>query len=265
MNEQIKSLYLKKYHNQKSHICVPGIKKWLDDLLEILFPIMGQRYFDSAESLDLAINTNKEKLVQILKCQSSDTALSQEKNANLIYEEIFQIEKVLNDDVDFFVQSDPATSDASEVISAYPGFYAIACYRIANIIVKLNFPLIARMISETAHQKTGVDIHPGATIGSPLFIDHATGIVIGETAVIGKRVSIYQGVTLGALKVHKDMKGSKRHPTVEDDCVLYANATILGGETILGQGSVIGGNVWLAKSVPAGSSVFNDPNIKIKS
>lgn len=265
MNEQIKSLYLKKYLNQKSHICVPGIKKWLNDFLEILFPVMGQNFFNSLESLETAVIENKKCLTKILECQDRDSSRSASNDADHIYDEMFKVELLLNIDVEFIIQSDPATSDANEVISAYPGFYAIACYRIAHVISKMNYPLVARMITETAHQKTGVDIHPKAIIGSPVFIDHGTGIVIGETTQIGDRVSIYQGVTLGALKVHKDMRGIKRHPTVEDDCVLYANATILGGKTIIGKGSIIGGNVWLAQSVPAGASVFNEPNIRIKS
>ena len=264
MNEQIKSLYLKKYHNQKSHICVPGIKDWLDEFLVILFPVMGQKYFEDIESLSLAINENKKRFITILECQSKSPDLCATTAADDIYTEIFNVEEVLDKDVEFFIQSDPATSDINEVISAYPGFYAIACYRIAHKISKMNFPLIARMISETAHQKTGIDIHPRAQIGSPIFIDHGTGIVIGETTIIGDRVSIYQGVTLGALKVHKKMEGVKRHPTVEDDCVLYANATILGGETVVGAGSIIGGNVWLSKSIPAKTSVFNESKITFK-
>jgi serine O-acetyltransferase len=264
MNNQIKSLYLKKYYNQKSHICVPGIKAWLEELLVILFPVMGQMYFDSPESLAQAIGENRKRLVTILECQTHDTDICLEKKADKIYQDIFEVEQALNIDVDFFLESDPATSDPNEVVSSYPGFYAIACYRIANKISKMKYPLIARMIAETAHQKTGVDIHPAATIGSPIFIDHATGIVIGQTTVIGDRVSLYQGVTLGALNVNKKLEGLKRHPTVEDDCILYANATILGGQTVIGKGSVVGGNVWLAKSIPAGSSVFNNSSIKIK-
>ena len=265
MIEQIKSLYLRKYSNQKAHICLPGIRQWLDDFLIIVFPAMGQNFFDSVESLQEAIDENKKRLIKILECQSDDSRVSLDSIAEQIYDEIFKVEELLNIDVDYFIKSDPATSDANEVISSYPGFYAIACYRIAHVIVKMGYPLFARMITETAHQKTGIDIHPKAVIGSPIFIDHGTGIVIGETSIIGDRVSIYQGVTLGSMKVHKNLKGVKRHPTVGDDCILYANATILGGETIVGKGSVIGGNVWLAKSVPEESSVFNESKIKIKS
>lgn len=264
MNDQINSLYQKKYSGQQTHLCIEGIKQWLDELLVILFPIMGQKYFDSLETFTHAVNENKKQFIKILECQTNDSSICLLTKADKIYENIFEVEAALNIDVAFFIESDPATSDSNEVISAYPGFYAIACYRIANKIVKEGYPLIARMITEIAHQKTGVDIHPKATIGSPFFIDHATGIVIGETTIIGDRVSIYQGVTLGALKVHKNMQGLKRHPTVQDDCIIYANATILGGETVIGSGSVIGGNVYLSKSVPAGSSVFNEPSIKIK-
>ncbi|MBT8448903.1 MAG: serine O-acetyltransferase, partial [Gammaproteobacteria bacterium] len=158
----------------------------------------------------------------------------------------------------FFFANDPACSSVSEVIAAYPGFFAVCCYRIAHQLFRLGYPLVARMVTENAHSKTGVDIHPGAHIGCPFFIDHATGVVIGETTRIGDRVIIYQGVTLGALRVAKQLHGTKRHPTVEDDCIIYANATILGGDTVIGEKSIIGGNVWLAQSVKPNSSVYHE-------
>jgi serine O-acetyltransferase len=152
-------------------------------------------------------------------------------------------------------EADPAAQSVDEVILAYPGFLAIACYRIAHTLSRLGVWLLPRLITEFAHRETGIDIHPGARIGRSLAIDHGTGIVIGETAVIGDRVRIYQGVTLGALSVRKELAEQKRHPTIEDDVVIYAGATILGGETTIGEGSVIGGNVWLTHSVAPGSVV----------
>ncbi len=155
---------------------------------------------------------------------------------------------------------DPAATGCEEVILAYPGFRAIFTYRIAHELHLLGVPLIPRIMTEFAHQETGVDIHPGARIGRSFFIDHGTGVVIGETTRIGDHVKLYQGVTLGALSFPKDergrlIRGTKRHPTVEDGVVVYAGATILGGETVIGSGSVIGGSVWLTTSVPPGTRV----------
>ena len=151
--------------------------------------------------------------------------------------------------------ADPAASSVDEVILAYPGLYALACYRIAHSLLGLGVSLLPRLITEAAHRATGIEIHPGARLGRSLAIDHGTGIVIGETSVIGDRVRLYQGVTLGALSVRKDLARAQRHPTIEDDVVIYANATILGGDTVVGRGSVIGGNVWLTHSVPPRSVV----------
>ncbi len=150
---------------------------------------------------------------------------------------------------------DPAAESLDEVILAYPGFLATAVHRIAHELYRLEVPLVPRLLSEWVHRETGIDIHPGAQLGSAFAIDHGTGIVIGETSVIGDRVRIYQGVTLGALAVNKRMANRKRHPTIGNDVVLYANATILGGNTEVGDGSVIGGNVWLTSSVPPRSVV----------
>ncbi|MEL7147946.1 MAG: serine acetyltransferase, partial [Bacteroidota bacterium] len=151
---------------------------------------------------------------------------------------------------------DPAAKSKSEVIRTYPGFYAIAAYRIANALYRLNVPLLPRVITEHAHGKTGIDIHPAAQIGDHFCIDHGTGVVIGETTVIGEHVKIYQGVTLGALSVDKRDATTKRHPTIGREVVIYAGATILGGKTIIGDRSVVGGNVWLTKSIPADSKIY---------
>ena len=170
----------------------------------------------------------------------------------------------LNLDAQELVKNDPASNNIEEVYLAYPGFYAIAIYRFSHELFLLNTPLIPRLMSEYAHSKTGTDIHPGATIGKSFFIDHATGTVIGETCLIKEHVKIYQGVTLGALQVSKELKNVKRHPTVEDNVTIYANATILGGETIIGENSIIGGNVWITESIPKNSLVYHKAEIKLK-
>ncbi|MDR1105501.1 MAG: serine O-acetyltransferase [Treponema sp.] len=151
---------------------------------------------------------------------------------------------------------DPAAKNTEEVIVSYPGFEAITVHRMAHFFWKAQVPLIPRMMSELVHGRTGIDIHPGAEIGESFFIDHGTGVVIGETTVIGKNVKLYQGVTLGALSVNKEEGNRKRHPTIEDDVTIYANATILGGETVVGRGSTIGGSVWLTESVSPESLVY---------
>jgi serine O-acetyltransferase len=170
----------------------------------------------------------------------------------------------LNRDAEAIANCDPASLSIEEVYMAYPGFYAIAIYRLAHEFYIKGFPLVPRLMTEYAHRQTGVDINPGAQIGDSFFIDHATGVVIGETAVIKNNVKIYQGVTLGALYVAKHMQQKKRHPTIEDNVTIYANATILGGDTVIGENSVIGGNAWLTSSVPPNSTVFHSPEIKIK-
>ena len=173
------------------------------------------------------------------------------------FEELPKIRVILAEDLKAAVRGDPAAMSADEVILSYPGFQAIVVHRIAHFFWTRQVPLIPRMMSELIHRRTGIDIHPGAEIGESFFIDHGTGIVFGETTIIGKNVKIYQGVTLGALSVKKGESGKKRHPTIEDDVTIYANATILGGETIIGRGSIIGGNVWITQSVPANSKIYN--------
>jgi serine O-acetyltransferase len=156
------------------------------------------------------------------------------------------------------LEGDPAARSLDEVLLAYPGFRAVAYYRVAHALHQVGVPLAPRLITELGHRETGIDIHPHAVIGSALAIDHGTGVVIGETAVIGDRVKLYQGVTLGAASVRKALANRKRHPTVGNDVVIYANATILGGDTVIGDGSIVGGNVWLTHSVPPGSIVTHE-------
>lgn len=169
----------------------------------------------------------------------------------------------LKKDAQAINNNDPAAKSIEEVYLAYPGFFAIATYRMARAFYKLGLPLIPRLMTEYAHQLTGIDIHPSATIGESFFIDHGTGIVIGETTDIHNNVKIYQGVTLGALTVKKEQQNKKRHPTIENNVTIYANASILGGNTIIGENSVIGGNTWLTDSVSKNSIVTHSPQVKI--
>lgn len=171
-------------------------------------------------------------------------------------ENIHSLKVKLNNDIKAIYNGDPAAKNPEEIIICYPGFYAVAAYRIAHLLYKNKVILLPRIITEHAHAYTGIDIHPGATIGSYLCIDHGSGVVIGETTIIGDHVKIYQGVTLGALSIDKKNMVGKRHPTIEDNVVIYAQATILGGDTVIGAGSIIGGNVWLTKSVDPGSKIY---------
>ena len=194
--------------------------------------------------------------------RACDHCNNTEKAANF-FKKLPELYRVLNTDVTAILEGDPAAKSEFEVIRAYPGFFAICFYRVAHALLQLDIPLLPRILTEYAHSRTGIDIHPGATIGEYLYIDHGTGIVIGETAEIGHHVKLYQGVTLGALSVEKSMASVKRHPTVSDHVVIYSGATILGGDTEIGENSIIGGNVWLTKSVPPGSIVYHDPQFKV--
>ena len=175
----------------------------------------------------------------------------------------YLLEKI-NLDAVAIATNDPAANSVEEVYLSYPGFFAIAVYRLSHEFYKMGLPLVPRLMTECAHKLTGTDINPGAIIGDSFFIDHATGVVIGETTVIKNNVKLYQGVTLGALYVERELRNKKRHPTIEDNVTIYANATILGGETVIGANSIIGGNAWLTGSVPPNSFVTHTPTIKIK-
>ena len=178
--------------------------------------------------------------------------------------ELPEVKRLVETDVSAAYDGDPAATSRMEIVMAYPGLYAVTVHRLAHVLYRLKVPIVPRIMSELAHSRTGIDIHPGATIGERFFIDHGTGVVIGETCTIGRNVRLYQGVTLGGLSFEKDstgalVKGLKRHPDIEDNVVIYANATILGGETVIGHDSEIGGSVWLISSVPPNSRVYNKP------
>lgn len=235
----------------------------VDGLLEILFPELAERKFGSFREFENRFSTLRLALNKILDLVKDELPLTPQVIENRFVEQLPRVHDLLMKDAEAISAGDPAARDTREVIRTYPGFYAVAIHRMAHEFHKLEVPLIPRILSEFAHSQTGIDIHPGATIGENFCIDHGTGIVIGGTSLIGNNVKIYQGVTLGALSVRKDLAETKRHPTIEDNVVIYAGATILGGDTVVGEGSIIGGNVWLPKSVPSGSRVYYRANVKL--
>ncbi len=242
----------------------PNLRYQLKERTEVFTNLLFYTLFD--------IDTPVEKNLEVLEAEFDvlvDLACwNIEKPCKKLWEGYVQklptILEKLNLDAEATVNCDPASLSVEEVYMAYPGFYAIAIYRLAHELYVEGFPLVPRLMTEYAHRQTGVDINPGAQIGAYFHIDHGTGVVIGETAIIKNHVKIYQGVTLGGLYVAKNLQKTKRHPTIEDNVTIYANATILGGNTVIGENSIIGGNAWLTDSVPANSTVFHTPEIKIK-
>ncbi|HOL31787.1 MAG TPA: hypothetical protein PK052_07365 [Anaerohalosphaeraceae bacterium] len=246
----------------------------LDLLVELMFPgYTGRRKItrdtihsvvhellvvlrrELSEQIELALRHQ----CRIKDCPTCDCTVLADSNAAMLLQRIPHIREMLKTDIQAAFDGDPAAKSFEEIVISYPYIVAISIHRIAHELYRLEVPLIPRIMSECAHSRTGIDIHPGAQIGRYFFIDHGTGVVIGETAVIGDHVKIYQGVTLGALSFPKDergqiIRGRKRHPTLEDDVTVYAEATILGDITV-GRGAVIGGNVWIRESVPAGTIV----------
>ncbi len=225
-------------------------------LLAALFPDFSHDSFPTFLDFENHFNRLRTELEEIINFTAGHSQLNVKEVTVKFFEVLPEIHHRLENDILAMYAGDPAAKSTSEVVRTYPGFYAIASYRIAHELHRLGVKGIPRVITEHAHSKTGIDIHPAASIGEHFCIDHGTGIVIGETAVIGNHVKIYQGVTLGALSVDKGDAEKKRHPTIEDHVVIYAGATILGGETIIGQNSVIGGNVWLTRSVPTHSKIY---------
>lgn len=240
-----------------------SVGKFVEEMMCFLFPVtqdcerssmdiseayrrLQTRLVCLLEPLDKNLDTDKETVMDRFLAQLPD-----------IYENLILDAQAISD-------NDPASVGIEEVIAVYPGFYAISVYRLAHALVDLNVPLLPRMLTEHAHGLTGIDIHPKANIGKSFFIDHGTGVVIGETTDIGNNVKVYQGVTLGALSVSKSLAETKRHPTIEDNVVIYANATILGGKTVIGNDSIIGGNAWLTASVPPFSQVYHQSELKIR-
>lgn len=233
---------------------------WLNDLLEFLFP---NNRLNKKVIYEGQLRKNQIDLENILLSYLDTDQMDIGNAVDHFYASVQGIYEDLRSDAACIHEKDPAAGSVHEVIVSYPGFYAIAVHRIAHRLSQLKIPILPRILSEHAHGKTGVDIHPSATIGVPFCIDHGTGIVIGATSVIGKNVTIYQGVTIGASQVSKGLSDTKRHPTVEDNVTIYARSTILGGKTVIGHDSTIGGSVFLTKSVEPYSNVFNTHQLRI--
>jgi len=239
------------------------IAGWAQRVIHLLFPEQAKQVFESPQQIEEEFLALEKELSNIMDATQACSNCNNDKVAKAFFNQVPQLYELLNTDIQAIFTGDPAAVTEFEVIRTYPGFYAILFYRLAHALHQLDVPLIPRILTEYAHSHTGIDIHPAATIGEYFYIDHGTGIVIGETAEIGKHVKLYQGVTLGALSVDKDMAHTKRHPTVQDGVVIYSGATILGGKTVIGRDSVIGGNVWLTKSIPPGSTVYHTPEITV--
>lgn len=239
------------------------ISEWALTLLNIIYPERNELVFDDEEDLARQLLVLEAKLEQILSTAKGCAGQCDENSSVAFFKTLPEIYRKLNNDVKAILDGDPAAVDAFEIIRCYPGFFAIALYRIAHELYLLGVPYLPRILTEYAHSKTGIDIHPAAKIGEFFYIDHGTGIVIGETSVIGEHVKLYQGVTLGALSVEKALSSVKRHPTIGNHVIIYSGATILGGQTHIGDHAVVGGNVWLTKSIPAGSRVYHQATIKI--
>jgi serine O-acetyltransferase len=258
----LKDIFLKQQQKEQ----VPSndaIADWALQLICVLYPELSKCSYSSLDAISDELSKLQVKLTRALDATKACCDFDHELVSKEFFDNLPELYRLLNSDIEAIEQGDPAATSEFEVIRAYPGFFALCFFRIAHALHQLEVPLLPRILTEYAHSKTGIDIHPAAKIGENFMIDHGTGVVIGETTVIGNHVKIYQGVTLGGLSINKNMARQKRHPTIEDNVVIYSGATILGGDTLIGEGSVIGGNVWLTQSVPPGSLVFQNPQITI--
>jgi serine O-acetyltransferase len=253
-----KTFVEKLYQSHKACPTCPSpseVAQLFNQLLGTLFPDFAQESFLTLESFEAHIKKLQVDFGEMIRHTGGSS-----KDIDAVVKQYFdslpRIHQQLELDINAMYLGDPAAKSVSEVVRTYPGFYAIAAYRLAHELHRLGVAGIPRVITEYAHGKTGIDIHPAAKIGEHFCIDHGTGVVIGETTEIGNHVKLYQGVTLGALSVDKTDAEKKRHPTIEDNVVIYAGATILGGETVIGHDSTIGGNVWLTRSVPPFSKIY---------
>lgn len=239
------------------------VEKFINQLINLLFPVRRDVKI-SANEIEKEWNQLKQLLEEILSLLNFVKSASTDELVAGYFKLIPDLYEKLNEDAKAIFEFDPAAHSVEEIIIAYPGFQAIMTYRLVHPLYQFGVPVIPRMLSEFAHSKTGIDIHPGASIGKSFFIDHGTGIVIGETTIIGNNVKIYQGVTLGALNVRKEEAKKKRHPTIEDNVIVYSGTTILGGNTVIGHDSVVGGNVWLTESIEPYSVVSNRSEIRVR-
>ncbi len=263
MNEEF---YLHIYNKQNQIEAVPSnqeIADWAISLMNLLYPERLTTPDYSVNEIKRILGRQQKELVRLLNSTKVCADYDNESIATAFFEGLPELYRKMNTDIRAILEGDPAAKSEFEIIRSYPGFLAIAIYRIAHALLKANIPIIPRILTEYGHSVTGIDIHPAAQIGEYLFIDHGTGIVIGETTIIGDHVKLYQGVTLGALSVEKYMANTKRHPTIEDHVIIYSGATILGGDTVIGANSIVGGNVWITKTVPSNCTVYHQSAIKV--
>jgi serine O-acetyltransferase len=238
------------------------VAAFADALLGILFPQLSDDALAEPDELAARLVLVRRDLRRLVEPLTD--AATADRVIVAFAEALPAVHAALLEDGEAILAGDPAAESLDEVVAAYPGFLATAIHRVAHVLYALQVPILPRLLAEVAHTRTGVDIHPGATIGRGFCIDHGTGVVVGETAVIGDRVKLYQGVTLGALSVVKELAGQKRHPTIGDRVVIYANATVLGGDTVVGSDSIIGGNVFITSSVPAGSVLYQTSRSRVR-
>ncbi len=238
------------------------VAAFADSLLGILFPQLSDDALATPDDLAarlVLVRRDLRRLVEPLTgAPTADQVIAAFADA------LPRVHAALLEDGEAILAGDPAAESLDEVVAAYPGFLAIAIHRLAHELYVLDVPILPRLLAEVAHTRTGIDIHPGATIGRGFCIDHGTGVVVGETAVIGNNVKLYQGVTLGALSVVKDLAGHKRHPTIGDRVVIYANATVLGGDTVVGSDSIVGGNVFITSSIAPGSVLYQTSRSRVR-
>jgi len=235
----------------KDEVC-----RFTDELTRYLFHVTNHTE-EFLQTHHLVHQKLQQHLTSLIQSVSKLAVLDKETIVFEFFSELSTIKDQLLEDARLITEFDPAAASVEEVLLSYPGFQALMVHRLAHPLYLAKVPLVPRMMSEWAHSRTGIDINPGASIGCPFFIDHGTGVVIGETAIIGNNVKIYQGVTLGALAVRKEDAKSKRHPTIEDNVIIYAGSTILGGNTVIGHDSIIGGNTWITKSIQPFSLVYH--------
>jgi serine O-acetyltransferase len=252
--------------NTRNCMEVPSLAKaheFVDNLILTLFPVKMNCPV-APEEIGIQMDRCAIRLKELLYSIRVNLERSPEElTADFLDALPGAFEQLVND-AESLTRFDPAATCVEEIILTYPGFYCISVYRLAHILYQLGVPVLPRVMTEYAHGQTGIDIHPGASIETPFFIDHGTGIVIGETTVIGKHVKLYQGVTLGALTVEKSMAKTKRHPTIEDHVVIYAGSTILGGNTTIGHHTVVGGNTWITESVLPHSVVYRNHRVVVR-
>lgn len=251
-------------HSHLPSQVLPLSRSFTNEVLAVLFPHFANTVVCSADVVTEDLIQLAEALARIERAIGSLNEAMPENLVNRFLERLPGLHAALEEDAQAIFEGDPAARSVDEVVLTYPGFLAIAVYRVAHALHGLGLPLLPRLLTENAHQRTGIDIHPGATIGRRFCIDHGTGIVVGETTDIGANVKLYQGVTLGALTVEKSHADKKRHPTIEDGVVIYAGATILGGQTTVGHDSIIAGNAFLTQSIPPHSVVTRQNEVRAR-